>query len=106
MGVFDSNKLKYNDAIPNPSKDDGIDIVKCNNTECNCRDNNGYCFYETCLVERYDKIKHHKKFTHNCQICNTSYIKEIKDYEVPMCDLSYYICPACMDKLINTLKEE
>ena len=36
MGVFDKNSLKYNDAIPNPNKEDGIDNVKCDNIECNC----------------------------------------------------------------------
>ena len=104
MGVFDKNKLKYNDAIPNPHKEDGIDIVKCDNDECNCRDSNGYCLYETCAVEIFNKVKYHKKFTHKCNVCNTKYTKDITDY--PMHDLSYFICPDCMNKLRSILSRE
>ena len=56
MGVFDKNSLKYNDAIPNPNKEDGIDNIKCDNTECNCRDSRGYCLYETCVINLFNKI--------------------------------------------------
>lgn len=103
MGVFDKNSLKYNDAIPNLNKEDGIDNVKCDNTECNCRDSRGYCLYETCVINLFNKIKYHSKFKHKCSLCNQDYEK-LTENSVPGMDLSYYICPECLSKLRNIVK--
>lgn len=102
MGVFDQNSLKYNDAIPNISEKDGIDLVKCDNTECSCRDINGYCLYETCIIDNPTKIKYHTEFTHKCAFCHKIYTTDTIN-EVPWMAPSYYMCPECISKISNLL---
>lgn len=105
MGVFDQNSLKFNDVEPKHIDKDGVEWIKCDNTKCNCRDNNGCCLYETCIFKMYNKIKYHCTFTHNCEICGDEFTKEISDsYDIPMMDLSYHICPGCKQGLLKILK--
>ena len=67
-GVFDSgSNKKYNDAISNYDKEDGIDIVKCSNECLNCKYRDitlDRCLFETCIKKLYpvcgQKIKPRK----------------------------------------------
>lgn len=106
MGVFDQNSLKFNDAIPNPSKEDGIDIVKCDNIDCIYRDNRGYCLYETCIVELLSSgIKYHNSFKHNCEICGNEYTNEYIGI-LPHASIKDFMCSECIRSLKNTICPE
>lgn len=101
MGVFDQNSLKFNDAIPNPSKEDGFDIISCDNIECSFRDNRGYCLYETCMIE-VSNIKYHTSFKHNCEICHKEFTNEYIS-NIPNSSISDHICPQCLQAIRNII---
>lgn len=106
-GVFDKAANKqYNDAIPNYDVNDGVDIVKCDNTVCQYRDvEKGICLFETCIYNQLS-ILFHNKFTYKCKICRNIQTVEFKEYEHPVLDYNPFICETCISKLRNLVEGE
>jgi hypothetical protein len=103
-GIFDNTSNKqYNDAVPNYDANDGIDSVKCDNTECMFRDTElGRCLFEVCIHNQFPySIPFHQTFTTKCRICNGDMKYEFEDTIThhPLISLDVNICDKCISKL-------
>ncbi len=109
MGMFDNSTLKkYNDAIPNYSSEDGIDIVKCTK-ECVYRDTvKNQCLFEACIANAYPySIPMHSSFTHKCELCDTEYtIDDTESNPIMTKYMTYQFCPNCISKLKSLVVTE
>ena len=93
-------------ANPGYSKEDGIDVVNCDNDKCCYRDTEtSACLFETCIIKTvpYD-IPFHSTFTHNCKICEESYGINTAENNPLTSHLEYEICGKCLNGLRSLLK--
>ena len=106
MGMFDDaqTQKKYNDAIPNYDKEDGIDNVECTK-DCTYRDvKKNRCLYETCILKQGTRnIPSHKSMTKTCKSCGKDFEFEVNDSDDTYNRLALCICDKCSGKLMKMI---
>lgn len=104
MGMFDNTaNRQYNNAIPNLSPEDGIDILKCNKEECKYNDIEKHtCVFETCIFKQFPlSVPFHKELTTRCDICGSPITHIFDDCSNPL--LMDNMCVICKNKLRELL---
>lgn len=103
MGMFDRNIVKkFNDAKPNYDSD-GIDIIKCENTNCVYRSTDNKCLFDTCIIKNLNSVSFHTIFKTKCKICDSEY-ELLTEQNPPITNMfEYCVCPVCISKLKKLL---